>query len=102
MRYLLLITSLITILSCSKKYGYIYDENRKPLRKVLVQDIQNPSNKIVTQYNGEFSFSDCGDLVISKQGYKTDTLEKFGCKPAGKCFDGHIFYMKKIVNTRIP
>lgn len=102
MKYLLSIISLIAILSCSRRYGYIYDENRKPLRNVLAQDIQNPSNKIITQDNGEFSFSDCGDLIISKQGYKTDTLEKFGCKPAGKCFDGHIFYMKKIIIERIP
>ena len=29
-------------------------------------------------------------------GYKTDTLEKYGCKPNGKCFDGHIFYMGKV------
>lgn len=95
MKYLFLIISLATILSCSRKYGYIYDDNQKPLKNVMVQDLENPSNKIITQVNGEFSFSDCGNLIIIKKGYKTDTLKKFGCKPTGKCFNGHIFYMKK-------
>ena len=97
MKYQLLAISLIFMISCTRNYGYIYDENRKPLKNVLVRDIENPSHKIITQGNGEFSFSDCGNLIISKQGYETDTLQKLGCKPSGKCFDGHIFYMKKIV-----
>ena len=91
----MLLLSLLLMINCSKNYGYIQDENQKPLKNVLVQDINNSSNKIFTNEKGEFSFSDCGNLIITKKGYKTDTLEKFGCKPNGKCFNGHIFYMKK-------
>lgn len=83
-------------ISCSKKHGYIYDEQkRKPLENVVVSDTEDPSNIFITKSDGKFSFSDCNNLIIKKEGYKTDTLEKYGCKPNGKCFDGHIFYMKK-------
>lgn len=88
---------LCLLFSCDNKYGYIYDfDNRKPLEGVIVEDINTYVNKIETGTDGKFSFSECGNLIIKKEGYKTDTLEKYGCKPDGKCFDGHIFYMKRI------
>jgi len=88
---------VIFLTSCSKKYGYICDEDLgNPIEGVKVQDIDNVSNIDITKSNGEFSFKECGDLIISHKGYITDTLKKHGCKPEGKCFNGHIFYMKKL------
>lgn len=96
MNKILTIIFAICLVNCSKKYGYIYDEKeRKPLEKVVVIDKENPSNKFVTTVDGKFSFSECDDLIIKRDGYITDTLQKYGCKPNGKCFDGHIFYMRK-------
>jgi hypothetical protein len=96
MKKILLITILFISYSCTKKYGYIYDlDKREPLKDVIVEDVSNPKNKIKTDSNGKFSFSECKNLIIMKEGYKTDTLEKYGCKPTGKCFEGHIFYMRK-------
>lgn len=84
------------LINCSHNYGFIYDDiTKKPLKGVNVIDIQDVSNNITTKSDGKFSFSECGDLIIKKNGYKTDTLQKYGCKPKGKCFNGHIFYMKK-------
>lgn len=82
--------------SCSEKFGYIYDQDlQKPLEGVIVTDIVDSSKIDMTTKDGRFSFSDCNDLVITKTGFETDTLQKYGCKPNGKCFEGHIFYMKK-------
>lgn len=83
-------------MSCSKNYGYIYDiDSKKPIKGVVVQDVNNPDNKIITDIEGRFSFYKCNDLIIRKKEYEVDTLQKYGCKPSGKCFDGHIFYMQK-------
>ena len=88
---------ILVLLGCSKVEGFIYDEKRNlPLEGVLVIDIDNISNNTLTKDNGKFSFYNSGNLIISKEGYVTDTLRKYGCKPKGKCFDGHIFYMKEI------
>lgn len=96
MKIALFIMIIICNLSCSKKYGYIYDkENLKPLEGVLVVNINNSSQKFITNKDGLFSFKNSGDLIIKKEGYETDTLREYGCKPSGKCFDGHIFYMKR-------
>lgn len=97
MKKICLITSMLFMITgCSKKYGYIYDRDTiTPLAGVSVKDIQNPFNIKITEMDGKFSFSDCGNLIISKAGYKTDTLKEYGCKPSGKCFNGHIFYMEK-------
>ncbi|MBE0392678.1 hypothetical protein HNQ02_001483 [Flavobacterium sp. 7E] len=96
MKRILLISSFLIMYSCKNNSGYIYDLNKMaPLDGVIVQDISNPINKIKTDATGKFSFSECDNLIIIKKGYETDTLKKYGCKPAGKCFDGHIFYMKK-------
>ncbi|MDY3319610.1 hypothetical protein PG637_10015 [Riemerella anatipestifer] len=95
----IIVLSLVFIIfsSCyNDDYGYIYDANsRKPISEVAVQDIINPKKQVLTDTLGKFSFIECNDLIISKEGYKTDTLQKYGCKPNGKCFNGKIFYMKK-------
>lgn len=97
MKIILLGFILLIICNCSKNYGYIYDiEQNKPIEGVIVKDISDQNNKTITNTEGKFSFSECNDLILVKKGYKTDTLQKYGCKPKGKCFDGHIFYMKKI------
>ncbi|MFC3161065.1 hypothetical protein SAMN05443633_101140 [Chryseobacterium arachidis] len=96
MSKLILIVLAANLISCSEKYGYIYDaKTKRPLEGVFVSDTKDISKKYVTKSDGMFSFSECNDLMIEKKGYKTDTLEKYGCKPNGKCFDGHIFYMEK-------
>jgi hypothetical protein len=83
------------ITSCNN-YGYIYDlETQKPVKNVLVEDLENKLNITFTDDEGMFEFKNCGDLKINKNGYVIDTLNKFGCKPNGKCFNGHIFYMIK-------
>lgn len=95
-KILLLAPILILFLNCTKNHGYIYDlETKNPMKGVIVQDVNNSNNKVLTDVDGKFSFSNCGNLIIIKVGYYVDTLEKFGCKPNGKCFDGHIFYMIK-------
>ncbi|MRM83151.1 hypothetical protein [Riemerella anatipestifer] len=94
----IIILSLVFIIfsSCYNDHGYIYDaDSKKPINDVVVQDIINPKKQVLTDSLGRFSFIECNDLIISKEGYKTDTLQKYGCKPNGKCFNGKIFYMKK-------
>lgn len=77
-----------------KQYGYIKDINSNlPIEGVLVKDFINQKRYTVTDKDGMFSFSNCNDLLISKKEYKSDTLKKYGCKPTGKCFNGHVFYM---------
>jgi hypothetical protein len=96
MKNFIVLIVLLGNYSCSKNYGYIYDPKTKlPIQNVKVQDLKNLNNKTITDKEGKFLFSECGNLIISKIGYKTDTLEKYGCKPSGKCFDGHIFYINK-------
>lgn len=57
MRILSLIITSIVIVSCSKNYGYVYDESsNKPIKDVVVQDINNPDNKIITDTEGRFFF----------------------------------------------
>lgn len=74
----------------------MYDTvSRKPIKGVIVKDVNNPNNKTITDIGGKFSFSECNDLIIMREEYKTDTLQKYGCKPSGKCFNGHIFTCKK-------
>ncbi|ANO47478.1 hypothetical protein HUE46_04900 [Flavobacterium columnare] len=81
--------------SC-KDYAYILDEkDQKPLENVKVTDLDDSTNISITDKEGKFQFKRCGNVVIQKEGYVKDTLEKFGCKPNGKCFKGHIFYMKR-------
>lgn len=95
MRYFILLIPFLQ--SCSNNYGYIYDyETEQPLEKVIVQDILSSKNRVLTDKNGFFSFTECDDLIIFKEGYKKDTLSKYGCKPNGKCFNGKKFYMKKL------
>jgi hypothetical protein len=97
MNKIIAVVMLIYLVSCSEKYGFIYDEqSKKPLEGVTVTDVNDSSKIYITKKDGMFSFSDCNNLIIEKSGYKTDTLEKYGCKPNGKCFDGHIFYMGKV------
>ena len=97
MKTIFIVLTSIFLNSCERNYGYILDdENGKPLKNVLVTDLDDSTNYVVTNEKGEFKFSKCGDLIISKLNYKNDTLEKFGCKPGPKCFDGHSFYMEKI------
>lgn len=75
MKILCSIFVLITTIGCSD-YGYIQDsDTHKPIKGVLVQDIINPDNEIVTGIDGKFSFSECENLIITKEGYKTDTLK---------------------------
>jgi hypothetical protein len=86
----------VLIVSCNGNYGFILDDtNEKPLQNVLVKDIDDSTNYVFTNKEGKFKFSDCGDLIISKKGFKTDTLPKYGCRPNMKCFNGHFFYMIK-------
>lgn len=95
----ILIIAIISIFlgSCEKNYGYILDyENSKPMENVLVRDLNDLTNYVLTNEKGEFEFSECGDLIISKVSYKDDTLYKYGCRPNMRCFNGHIFYMEKI------
>lgn len=90
------IVSLVIILfSINKKqYGYIKDiKSNLPIEGVLVKDFIDKEKFTVTDKEGMFSFSNCNDLLISKKEYISDTLKKYGCKPAGKCFKGHVFYM---------
>lgn len=97
MKNILFIIIIMNFIGCSKKSGYLYDEDlKKTIVGVRVQDMESMNNVTFTNSEGRFSFNDCGDLIISHKGYKTDTLKKYGCKPNGKCFDGHIFYMKKL------
>lgn len=77
-----------------KQYGYIKDiRTNLPIEGVLVTDFINKKKNTITDKDGMFSFSNCNDLLIYKKEYKSDTLKKYGCKPTGKCFNGHVFYM---------
>lgn len=96
MRIIFVLAYFLLFLSCNTNNGYIYDYNtQQPLEGVIVKDVQKESRQLITNKDGKFSFSDCNDLIIMKAGFKTDTLNKFGCKPNGKCFNGKIFYMIK-------
>lgn len=82
--------------SCERNYGYILDINdKKPMSNVIVIDLNDATNFTLTDKKGKFIFDNCGDLLIKKVGFSTDTLEKYGCRPNMNCFNGHIFYMEK-------
>ncbi|OWP83394.1 hypothetical protein BWK59_10705 [Flavobacterium davisii] len=86
----------ISFIGC-KNYAYIFDEKEeKPLEGVLVIDLNNNSNRTYTDKNGKFSFTECGNVLIQKKGFKSDTLKDYGCKPDPYCFKGKVFYMKRI------
>ncbi|MBE8726789.1 hypothetical protein [Flavobacterium hungaricum] len=85
---------IILFSNCTKQHGYIKDiETNLPIQGVLLTDCIDKQNYTTTDENGMFSFINCNDLSISKKFYKSDTLKKHGCKPSGKCFNGHVFYM---------
>lgn len=93
----ILIFSVVLFSNCTKQHGYIKDiDTNLPVKGVLVTDFLDKENYTFTDQNGMFSFSHCNDLIISKKYFKTDTLKKYGCKPSGKCFNGHVFYLISI------
>lgn len=96
-KYVITIISIYLLFcSCRKEHGFIVDkESEKPLKNVLVIDSDNPSNYIFTNNKGEFEFAKCGNLIISKVGFITDTLIKYDCMRKPHCFDGRGFYMLK-------
>lgn len=95
--FIFLFICQIYITSSCSNYAFIYDEKlRKPLENVKVIDVDDSTNISITDEDGKFEFKRCGNVIIIKKEYLNDTLEKFGCKPNGKCFKGHIFYMKRI------
>lgn len=61
----IIILSFFIILSCAKdtqnigsnNYGYVYDTvSRKPIKGVIVKDVNNPNNKTITDIGGNFLF----------------------------------------------
>lgn len=84
------------LISCKKEYGFIVNkENEKPIKDVLVTDLDDTLNFVLTNEKGEFEFSKCGDLLITKNGFIADTIEKYGCVRNPHCFNGRGFYMEK-------
>ncbi len=69
MNKIIAVVMLIYLVSCSEKYGFIYDEqSKKPLEGVTVTDVNDSSKIYITKKDGMFSFSDCNNLIIEKSG----------------------------------
>ena len=93
---LFILIGISIYLPSSIQYGYILDEKTlKPVKNVMVRDLYHPSKITYTNEDGRFHLFNCFDVRIEKDGYKADTLERFGCRPDPDCFDGHIFYMNQ-------
>jgi hypothetical protein len=102
---------IIVNISCSEKpkdfyEGYIYNENKQPLQGVQIRENYPTEGKQgVTNEKGYFKFKRdykkyiC-NLIILKEGYKTDTLElSRGGGGAGKA--PTLFFLRKQSDTLI-
>ncbi|XZF14364.1 carboxypeptidase-like regulatory domain-containing protein [Chitinophagaceae bacterium MMS25-I14] len=76
--YLRSVMALFSSCSSDKYYGYVYDVQEHPVKKVKVFDLMDHTKDTYTDSNGYFKLiktkSASGKLVFEKEGYCSDTI----------------------------
>ena len=84
MKNVLLLTLLLLTVSCKQElcdcyHGYVFDENKKPIHNVKVQEQSKRDVQTFTDTSGYFKLKKYPDfsssLIFSKDGYQIDTIK---------------------------